>query len=317
VNSCVGELPKSDRCVPGTIVPMGDANSLAKYPRRVGRRLLAAYHGFNEHDGFLMAAAIAYYVALSFFPLLLVLVAGLGFALQSTAVGQDAQERLLAAVEQQASPELSSQIGSALAVVSERASSRGPIGFAALLVTAVLIFVQVDHAFNRIWRTEDDRNRGWLRMVWQLIFQRLKALLMLLAAGAFVLAATIAPLVWSGIEKALQPAVDVGQEISGGVAFSINVFFNFLAFALVYRFVPRVKIDWLAALQGGVVAALLWEIGRQVLAVYLVRQGYPTAYGVIGSFIAIMLWAYYGMLVVFFGAEYTRAVGEDAGKSGT
>ena len=44
---------------------------------------------------------------------------------------------------------------------------------------------------------------------------------------------------------------------------------------------------------------------------YLVREGYTSAYGVIGSFLAIMLWTYYAMLVVFFGAEYTRAGSDD------
>ncbi|MGD9635943.1 MAG: YhjD/YihY/BrkB family envelope integrity protein, partial [Pirellulales bacterium] len=47
------------------------------------------------------------------------------------------------------------------------------------------------------------------------------------------------------------------------------------------------------------------------LPFYLVHLGYPTAYGVIGSFIAIMLWAYYAMIVVFIGAEYTRVVCEE------
>ena len=49
-----------------------------------------------------------------------------------------------------------------------------------------------------------------------------------------------------------------------------------------------------------------WEIGRQVLSIYFLRLKNPTAYGVIGSFMAIMLWAYYAMLVVLFGAEYVR-----------
>ena len=87
---------------------------LPSYPRRLVRRIFGAYQGFNEHDGFLMAAAMAYYFALSLFPLLLVLVAGLGVALQSTVAGQDAQERLLVAIEQQVSPELSQQIGRSL-----------------------------------------------------------------------------------------------------------------------------------------------------------------------------------------------------------
>ena len=91
----------------------------------------------------------------------------------------------------------------------------------------------------------------------------------------------------------------------------INVALNFCAFTLVYRFVPRVGIRWGEALRGATLAAILWEIGRQLLGIYLVRLGYPTAYGVIGSFIAIMLWAYYAMIVVFFGAEYTRVVREE------
>ena len=164
----------------------------------------------------LMAAAMAYYFALSLFPLLLVLVAGLGVALQSTAAGQDAQERLLVAIEQQVSPELSQQIGRALQTVSSNAASRGPIGFVVLLVTAIAIFTQVDHAFNRIWRLPDDHEESWLTWVGRLAFQRFKALLMLLAAGAFVLAATMASLVWSAVQAAIEPQLRHRRRTSAG-----------------------------------------------------------------------------------------------------
>ncbi len=290
---------------------MEDADIITKYPRRLVRRLLAAYQGFNEHDGSLMAAAMAYYFALSLFPLLLVLVAGLGIALQSTVAGQDAQERLLVAIEQQVSPELSSQIGRALRTVSNNASSRGPIGFVVLLVTAIAIFTQVDHAFNRIWRLPDDHAESWLTWVGRLAFQRFKALLMLLAAGAFVLAATIASLVWTAIQSAIQPTLELVPDVRWSLGLLINVCLNFCAFTFVYRFVPRVGIRWGEALRGATLAAILWEIGRQLLGIYLIHLGYPTAYGVIGSFIAIMLFAYYAMIVVFLGAEYTRVVREE------
>lgn len=288
-----------------------DVDIVTKYPRRLLRRLLGAYHGFQEHDGSLMAAAMAYYFALSLFPLVLVLVAGLGIALKSTATGQDAQERLLVAIEQQVSPEVSSQIGRALKTVSSNASSRGPIGFAVLLVTAIAIFTQVDHAFNRIWRLPDDMEQSWLTWIWQLMFQRFKAVLMLLAAGAFVLAATIASLVWSAVQAAIEPTLELAPDVRWGMGLWINICLNFCAFTLVYRFVPRVGIRWSEALRGATLAAILWEIGRQILSIYLIHLGYPTAYGVIGSFIAIMLFVYYAMMVVFIGAEYTRVVREE------
>jgi membrane protein len=290
---------------------MHDADPFTKYPRRLVRRLLAAYHGFNEHDGSLMAAAMAYYFALSLFPLLLVLVAGLGVAMRSTALGQDAQERLLLTIEHQVSPELSEQIGRALQTVSNNAASRGPIGFVVLLVTAIAIFTQVDHAFNRIWRLAEEQDEGWKAWLTRLVFRRFKALLMLLAAGAFVIAATVASLVWSGVQAAIEPTLRITPEVRWGSSLLLNTALNFCAFTVVYRFVPKVIIRWGEALRGATVAAIFWEIGRQVLGVYLVRQGYPTAYGVIGSFIAIMLWAYYAMIVVFLGAEYTRVVREE------
>jgi membrane protein len=291
---------------------MDDADLITKYPRRLVRRLLGTYHGFSEHDGSLMAAAMAYYFALSLFPLLLVLLAGLGMALESTVAGQDAQERLLAAIEQQVSPELSAQIGRALRTVSSNASSRGPIGFVVLLVTAIAIFAQVDHAFNRIWRLPDDMEESWLNWLGRLAFQRFKALLMLLAAGAFVLAATLASLVWAAVEARLEPTLELAAEVQWVPGLLTNVFLNFCAFTLVYRFVPRVGIRWGEALRGATLAAILWEVGRQLLGIYLIHLGYPTAYGVIGSFIAIMLWAYYAMIVVFLGAEYTRVVREES-----
>ncbi len=177
---------------------MDDGDLFTRYPRRLVRRLLATYHGFNEHDGLLMAAAVAYYFALSFFPLLLVLVAGLGLALNDGdrpgcpgAIARGAGAAGLARAERSSGP--------ALAVVSEKATSRGPIGFVALLVTAVAIFSQVDHAFNRIWRIPDD-GQGLARWLAAGVSQAQVAV-DAVGAGAFVLAATISSLVWSAVKR--------------------------------------------------------------------------------------------------------------------
>jgi uncharacterized BrkB/YihY/UPF0761 family membrane protein len=48
-----------------------------------------------------------------------------------------------------------------------------------------------------------------------------------------------------------------------------------------------------------------------VLAAYVVADKLPTAYGLIGSFMAVMLWTYYAMLVVLYGAALTRVVDKD------
>jgi membrane protein len=75
--------------------------------------------------------------------------------------------------------------------------------------------------------------------------------------------------------------------------------------------VPKVFIRWWEAVRGGFLAAVLWELGRQALGAYLLHLNYPSAYGIIGSFLAVMLWAYYAALVILFGAEYVRVIGEE------
>src|SRR4029077_11486708 len=123
-----------------------------KILRILGRRLWAAHLGFQDHEGTLSAAGVAYYVAVSFFPLLLVLVAGLSSILQWTEIGQNAREELRKVIAHQASPDLAQQVERSLKVVSDEAPAGGPIGFLVLVVSAIAIFAQLDAAFDRIWR---------------------------------------------------------------------------------------------------------------------------------------------------------------------
>jgi membrane protein len=282
-----------------------------KLLQRFAHRLWSAYMGFQDHEGSLSAAGIAYYVALSFFPLLMVLVAGLGWVLQWTDFGQDVQQRVLAAIEQQMSPDLAVQVARMLKLVSERAGTSGPIGFVVLLISAVAIFAQIDAAFDRIWRLPSDPHESWLRWTGRHVIARLKALAMLLGVGAFVIAVMIASIVLSAVQKAMEPRLPNGPWVQWYLNLGVNLVLNFVAFTALYKFVPRVRVRWREAARGGLLTALLWEVGRQALAAYLLQLNYPSAYGIIGSFLAIMLWAYYVSLVVLYGAEYVRVLREE------
>jgi membrane protein len=279
--------------------------------RTIARRLWATVQGFSEHEGMLSAAAVAYYVALAFFPLLLVLVAGLSWVLQWTDFGRAAQQELLMAIQQQASPQLAEQVERILRVVGERAGTGGPIGFAMLVVSALVIFAQLDAALDRIFKTQGDVQGGWLRYASSLLFQRLKALAMLVGLGGFVLLVMISSMILSAV---LQYA-DIGEQINPWIEWITslwtNLLLDMLVFTLIYRSVPKVYIRWREAAQGGIVAAILWEVGRQGLSLYLLRANYQDAYGVIGSFLVVMLWAYYGALVILFGAEYVRVLRQE------
>jgi len=279
--------------------------------RKLGRRLWQAHLGFQAHEGVLAAAGIAYYLALSFFPLLMVLMAGLSTLLAWTQTGQEAKREVLATISQQASPDLALQVERMFDTVKDRAPSNGPIGFVGLVASAILIFAQLDTSFDRIWRQPVNPHTSWRTWIRQLVYQRLKALGMLAAVGGFIVLVMTASMIWSAVEKSLEPRVELAPWFRWGTSLWINLLLNWIGFSVIYRVVPKVSIGTWDAIRGGLLAALLWEVGRQGLSMYLLHLNYPSAYGIIGSFIAVMLWAYYASLVILFGAEFVRVVGEE------
>jgi membrane protein len=279
--------------------------------RKIGRRLWAAYLGFQEHEGTLSAAGIAYYVALSVFPLLLVLLAGLGWVLQWTDFGRAAQEELLTALGQQISPDLAEQVGRVLKVVSAKAGTGGPIGFAVLLVSAIAIFAQLDSAFDRVFKLPIDPHETWMHWFASLLFQRLKALAMLLGVGGFIILVMVSSMILTAVTQIVSNAEAIGPWLAWITSTWVNMVLNLLGFTALFHAMPKPYIRWSEALQGGIFGAVLWEVGRQLLSAYLLRLNYPSAYGVVGSFLAVMLWAYYGSWVILFGAEYVRVLREE------
>jgi membrane protein len=280
------------------------------FAKRFLDRLLKAYRIFSGQDGPLLAAAIAYYLAFSLFPMMLVLVAILGWAFRFTAPGQKAEKQVLEAISEQVSPSLAEQLSAALGSVEQSAPASGAVGVVMLLVTAIAIFTQIDYAFDRLWENAGATGAGWRQRIVGVVLTRIKAVLMLIGVGAFVLAVMIASLIWQGVRQNLTATVELGPWFDRGVQPLLHVGLNALAFAVVYRFLPKAPIRWGSALSGALLASALWELGRQILAAYVVGDKLPTAYGLIGSFMAIMLWTYYAMLVVLFGAAYTRAVND-------
>ena len=280
-------------------------------PQKIGSRLWQAHLAFQAHEGTLSAASIAYYIALSFFPLLLVLVAGLAAVLEWTQTGQNAQHELLRTIAQQGSPDLAKQVGRVLSAVQDRAPASGPIGFLVLIASAIAIFGQLDAAFDRVWKMPTDPHANWFEWVRNLVFQRLKALGMLLGVAAFILAMMVSSMVWSGVERAVEQQFPAARSMRWEVVLAINLVLTWAAFAVLYRVVPKAEVRWGDAAGGALLVAVLWEVGRQALAAYVLHLNYPTAYGIIGSFIAVMLWAYYAALVILFGTEYVRLLGTE------
>jgi len=272
------------------------------------RRLWSAYRSWQSDDGSLLAASVSYYALFSLFPLLLILVSILGFVLRFSEQAESARQELLSLLAENASPHLAQQVGEILTQVSNKAAIGGPIGVVMLLLGGVAIFTQFDKAFDRIWNVPEP-DPGILAAIKRALRQRLVAFLMLAGLGLLMVAVFAAGMVTSMVRPI------AGRFPGGGIAWSLvqislSMALNWGLFTVIYKALPKVKVRWSEAARGGLVAAVLWEAARQLLALLLAGSRY-SAYGVIGSLIILMLWIYVAVSVLFLGAEYVQVVCRD------
>ncbi len=270
------------------------------------RQFQRTLQGWNRDGGIIIAAATAYYAVLSAFPLLLLLIAALGFVLRFSADARDAQTELLRLLAENTAPVLAEHVENALSAIRDKASIGGPIGLAALAAAAIGIFTHLDLAMARIWNTKRFSSGGAVAAIANALYYRLRAFLMLLMLGFLLWAAFIADTVAAAMQTFATERLG-GGTLWSVAHFALSLAINGALLTLLYKILPRAKIPWPAALEGGILAGILWEISRRALTVMLMGKKF-TAYGVVGSLLALMLWVYIASMIFFFAAEYVRVI---------
>ncbi len=270
--------------------------------------LKETYSEFQADQASTLGAALAYYALFSLFPLLLLLIAGLGYVLQYWDQAINVQDEILAAVSRNFSPQLSDALNQILGGIKNNAGGATVIGLITLLIGASSVFQQLDLSFNKIWRApEPEQAAGLVASIMQTIKTKLFSFGMVLAVG-FLLLVSMA---LTGITQVL---LDSFQEVPliGGVAgfvigIATTLLLNTLVFALLFKFLPNTAVRWGDVWLGALVTAVLWEIGKNLLALYIGRSGQSwSAYGLVGTVLILMAWIYFSSQILFLGAEFTE-----------
>jgi membrane protein len=77
-------------------------------------------------------------------------------------------------------------------------------------------------------------------------------------------------------------------------------------FAMLYKFMPRVKIAWKDVWAGATVTALLFAVGKLLIGLYIGKSAISSGYGAAGSLVVVLVWVYYSAQIFLLGAEFTR-----------
>ena len=297
-----------DRVLPQIVVKQVKEGRFARWFRQLFPNLRDAAIRWTEDDASSLAASVAYYLALSLFPMMLLLTSGLGLVLQFTHIGKSAEAKILSTLENQASPVVKVQVEQVLEQLRNHSIITGPFGLAAAMLAAASVFCQIDRGFDKIFHIPIKKETDLKRTLFRVMRYRFTAFLMLLGVGGIVLGLFAGSTLVTQLRSVTDSTLPSLAHAFGIFDFLFEFLSNSLLFAIVYRFVPRKRIQWSDAIRGGFLAAAIWELGRIVLGVFLIGMRYTTAYGAIGSFIALLLWCYYGICILFFGAEYVQVL---------
>ena len=247
-------------------------------------------------------AALAYFCAFSLAPLLVILLTIAGWIIgANSAYGQIGGQ-------------LTALFGPATArilldAVKSSQQTHGLISAATSVVTlglgATTVLGALQTALNQIWGSGKLVPPG----IWGWIRARFLSFGFILALGFLLLVSlTISTALGNLRERvATHHAVLVGSVGILDSLFSIAIV-AFL-FSLIFRYMPARRLPWKTAAAGGVLTAVLFDLGRWLIGLYLAHSTQPSAFGAAASFAAMLLWLYYTAQIFLFGAEFTACLG--------
>jgi membrane protein len=254
-------------------------------------------------DPFRQSAVIAYYAVFSLPALLVVIITVAGFFFGADAVNK----HIFNQVADTMGAETSSQVEDMIEHASESKKSvwAAIIGVVVLLFGATGVFVQLQATLNMIWEVKPSTRKSG---IWHTLRTRLFSFGLVLAI-AFLL---LISLVVSTALAAFSDWLSADRSEALAVLFHVIDFLISLAvisalFALMFKFLPDARISWRDVLVGSLLTGLLFMIGKTLIAFYFGKAEPGSGYGAAGSIVLILLWVSYSSMIVFFGAEFTRA----------
>lgn len=248
-----------------------------------------------------LGAALAYYTVFSLAPTLVIAIAIAGFAFGSDAVHSQLDDQLQGFVGKEGAEGIESMIAAANKPKSGMIASL--FGIAALLFGASGVFVAMKDALNTIFEVEPKPGIGF----WTKIKDRFLSFAMVFAIGFMLMVTLLVSAAVAALTRFLGNAIPGPDVLAHGLDLLISVGVVTLLFALIFKYLPDIKIAWRDVWLGATVTAILFTIGKYAIGMYLGMAAVGSAYGAAGSLILILVWAYYSSQILFFGAELTQA----------
>jgi len=266
-----------------------------------------ALRAWWDDDALRLGASLAFYTLFALAPILLVATAIAGIVFNAEAV----RGEIVGQLDHLVGPEGAGAVQSLLEGASHRragilATALGGITF---VVAATGAFLELQAALNTIWRVIPNP-RANLR---GFVMDRLRSFGLVVAIGFLLMVSLAVTAALAALNAWLahrSPSIPLAWN---GVNVLVSLVVTTALFALLYRFLPDVRLRWRDVTTGAFVTAVLFTIGQQLIGLYLGQSSVASSYGAAGSVMILLLWVYYSCQIVLLGAEFTRVYAQRHG----
>jgi membrane protein len=266
------------------------------------------YQQWTEAKAPRLGAALAFYTVISLAPLMIFLLALAGRIYGPQAAAGELVEEIRGTVGEPVAKVVQDMV--------RNADQPGSGVLATILAVVVLlfgasgVFVGLQDALNTIWRVAPKPDRWLLGMIRDRFF----SIVLVLGTGFLLLVSLVLTSVIDVLGHLWVPPSQLGGwpwvVLNAAVSFAVIT----LLFALIFKYLPDAKVRWSDVWVGAIGTALLFNVGKHLLSLYLTYAGGASAYGAAGSLVVLLLWVYYSSQILLFGATFTRVYAQKYGE---
>lgn len=255
-----------------------------------------------------MGAAISYYTVFSIAPLLLIVMAVAGFIWGQEAIQGEVARQLTGLLGPEAAQAVQALVRST--DHPREGALAGGLSLLALLIGATTVFAELQSALDRVWQVQPDGARSGL---WALLRTRLLSLGFVLGLG-FLLAVSL--VISAGLSafgrwaEGRLPAYEAVLHL-GNTTLSLGI--ATLLFGLMFKLLPRATVAWRDVWIGALVTAVLFEVGKTLIGLYIGKSSITSSFAAAGSLVVLLVWVYYSAQIFLLGAEFTWVFAHEHG----
>ena len=264
-----------------------------------------AIKGWTKDNVPRLGASLAYYTLFAVSPILVISIAIAGSVFGAEAV----RGQIVGQIDQLIGRDGAMAIQAILEGAHRDKSSTLAVvmGSITLVIAASGAFLELQHALNTIFRVKQDPKKSGIVVF---LKNRLRSFGLVVSIGFLLMVSLLVSAALSALGAYVSTSKFGGPALWEVINILVSLGVVTLLFAMIYRFLPDVRLKWRDVWTGSLITAVLFSIGKFLIGLYLGRSSIASSYGAAGSIVVLLVWVYYSAQIILLGAEFTRVYAE-------